>query len=102
MYRDFWQRQIDIIYDAINNEVNTQEEIDTAVASAMSVFAGFTQDATDIPSDFKRRRRRFDDPIDLMKWIERGGIPIQCIYVHEGVLSDDERVYIAYVSQDSE
>lgn len=66
---------IDVIYDAVNNEVNTQEEIDDIITDQFSVFADYTADMFSIPSEFKSRKVFFNDPTNLIRWIAKAGIP---------------------------
>lgn len=81
MYDDFWQDIIDIVWDAINNELNTQEEIDQIISDQFSVFAGYTDNQDTIPGDFKMRQREFDNPVNLMTWLQDGGVPVTAVYI---------------------
>jgi hypothetical protein len=97
-YRDFWQEHIDAVYDSLNDELLTQEEIDDALESAFSVFAGYTQDAATIPNEYDRRKREFYDPINLIKWVRDGGIPLSAVIVHRFISNGGDFKYRAYVS----
>ena len=99
-YRDFWQEMIDVVYDTINSELNTQEEIDAILEDEFSVFYGYGTDVTDIPLEFERRRVEFLSPVDLIRWIQRGKIPPSACYVTYHTVGED-RVYKVYVSPNS-
>lgn len=101
MLRDFWQEIVDTVYDAVNSVLFTQEEIDDIVSTQMGVFAGYTDDPLDIPGNFDRRKKTFDDPVSLIRWIARSGIPPQCVFVRRYFISEGEAQYVTYISQDS-
>lgn len=100
-YRDFWQEHIDQVYDSLNDTLLTQAEIDDALEAAFSIFAGYTQDANIIPNEYQKRKREFYDPINLLKWIKDGGIPISSVIVHRYISNGGDFKYRAYISPTS-
>lgn len=99
-YRDYWQNVIDLVYDDVNSELNTQEEIDDLVASTLSGLVGFTSNQDDIPSDYHGRAREFYSPLDLLVYLQEGGIPDSAVWIWEEV-TDDDNIYHAYISDGS-
>jgi len=97
----YWDEVKDILYDAVNSEFYTEEERDALIADAFSVFAGYSDDASTIPADFRYRSAHFYSPIDLAFWIEDGGIPQQSVFIHRFLNKRGEREYRSYVSPNS-
>lgn len=100
-YRDFWQELIDLVRNSATNTDYTQAEIDDNIATAFSVFADYTQDAGTIPNDFKRRKRDFYDPVNLLQWLRDAGIPISSTIIHRHVGNRGDIKYTAYISATS-
>ena len=98
--RPYWQEMREYIYDSVNDELNTQEEIDTKIADALSIYDHFTFDQDEIEDEFKSRVRTFWDPVDLIRWAEEAGIPESAIQIW-GEEHEDDIEYHIYVSDNS-
>lgn len=99
--RPYWQEMTEYIYDSVNSELNTQEEIDARISDAFSIYDLFTGNQDDIDDDFKSRVRTFFDPIDLIRYVEEGGIPENCVQIWAEETEDDIEYHI-YISENSE
>lgn len=95
--RPYWQEMSDYIYDTVNSELNTQEEIDVKISDALSIYSNFTFDQDEIGEEFKSRMRTFIDPVDLLRWTEEAGIPPECCEIW-GEEHEDDIEYHIYIS----
>jgi hypothetical protein len=99
MSDNFWEDITNLIYDAINNELYTEEERNALIEDAFSSFAGFTVDADSIPGNFRFRSHTFYSPIDLVYWVEDAGVPTHYVYIHQHTSVRDNSVqYNVYIS----
>ena len=98
--RPYWQQMTDYIYNPVDNDLNTQEEIDSRIEDALSIFDHFTFDQDEIGAEFKGRTTTFENPIDLIRWVEEAGIPEGCIQVWAYDGGEDVEYHV-YVSDDT-
>lgn len=102
MSDDFWQDITELVYDAVNNDLYTDEEREALIEDAFSTFAGYTSNAGNIPDNFRRRRTEFYSPVDLLYWVEDGGIPPSAVYIHKHKsVRDNSDRYTTYISPTS-
>lgn len=99
-YTSYWQDVIDIVYDAINNELNTQEEIDAIIEDQFSILAGYTFDQDEVPAEYHGRAREFYSPLDILQYLMEGGIPNSSVWIW-GEELDGDTIYHAYISDGS-
>ena len=98
--RPYWEEMRDYIYDSVNDELNTQEEIDAKIADAFSIYSDFTFNQDEIGSEFHGRVRTFVDPIDLIRYLEEGGVPPECVEVWAEETEDDIEYHV-YISDNT-
>lgn len=98
--RPYWQEMNDYIYDSVNDELNTQEEIDAKIADAFSIYSDFTFNQDEIGEEFHGRVRTFVDPIDLIRYLEEGGVPPECVEIW-GEETEDDIEYHVYISDNT-
>lgn len=95
--RPYWEEMRDYIYDDVGDVLRTQEEIDTKIADAFSIYSDFTFDQDEIGEEFQARVRTFNDPIDLMRYLEEGGVPPECVEIWAEE-DDGDYEYHVYIS----
>lgn len=95
-YESFWEDIINIVYDSVNNELNTQEEINEIIEDQLDSLVSWTFDQDEIPTEYKMRSREFTDPVNLFNWIATGP-PVSAIWVWIEEDSDGERWYHVFV-----
>lgn len=95
-YDNFWEDIIGYVYDAINNELNTQEEIDAIIEENFEIFAGQSENMDDIPAEYKMRSKEFDNPVNLLNWAANGP-PVSAIWIWVERTGNGETFYHTFV-----
>lgn len=95
-YRPYWQQMRDYIHGEMGEELS-QEDIDTKIANALSIYSYFTFNQDDIGEEFKARIRTFIDPVDLIQYLEEGGVPPECVEIWAEEDGDDYEYHV-YIS----
>ena len=95
--RPYWQEMTEYIYDSGTGTLRTQEEIDDRIADAFSIYSDFTTNQDDIGEEYKARVRTFLEPIDLIRYLEEGGVPPECVEIWAEETGDDIEYHI-YIS----
>lgn len=95
--RPYWEEMKEYIYDDVGEVLRTQEEIDARVEDAFSIYSDFTSNMDEIGEEFKARIRTFIDPIDLIRYLEEGGVPPECVevWIHEDEGDYEYHVFIS-------
>jgi hypothetical protein len=91
-YENFWQDVIDIVYDAVNDKLNTQEEINEIIEDQLDSLVSWTFDLDEVPPEYKMRSKEFLNPVDLFNWIATGP-PVSAIWVWIEVDNEETRWY---------
>lgn len=95
-YETFWQDIIDIVYDAVNDELNTQEEINQIIEDQLESLVSWTFDQDEIPAEYKMRSKEFDNPVNLFNWISTGP-PVSALWVWIEEEPNGDRWYHVFV-----
>lgn len=98
--RPYWQQMTDYIYNPGEDRLNTQEEIDQRIEDAFSIYSDFTTNQDDIGEEFHGRVRTFTDPIDLIRYVEEGGVPPECVEIWAEE-DDGDYEYHVYISDNT-